>query len=151
LKATESVGYVRHALNLHPDIDIVATHEVFDQMASHGAALSHVLDSGMSDSVLADHASSAVEHAAAASVVFHVPALVTQNPKTGTRETRGFRLSVAEEEDSIATKRTHGRGDFTSATGIGGGAAGDRDLPRAWDQLSDILHLEAALRRPWPE
>lgn len=57
LKATESSGYVQHALGRYPDIQILATSE-----AAHHAYSGHVvLDSGMSDAALQDQLSHAVD------------------------------------------------------------------------------------------
>jgi hypothetical protein len=76
LKATESADYVRHALDAHPHIDVVATHEVFNRLADHHSDLAHLIDSGMANASLGDDAASAVAHADAAShLAFHVPVL----------------------------------------------------------------------------
>lgn len=57
LKATDSVGYVKEALERYPDFQILATREVND---------SHlVLDSGLSDQTLQEHVREAVEAAEA--------------------------------------------------------------------------------------
>lgn len=45
-KATDSVEYVRHALEQYPNIPITSTHEVYAHMAALGAA-QHVTDSGV--------------------------------------------------------------------------------------------------------
>lgn len=57
LKATESSGYVQHALERYPDIQILATSEA----ASHAYSGHVVLDSGMSDAALQDQLSHAVD------------------------------------------------------------------------------------------
>jgi len=76
LKATESVNYVRQALDAHPHIDLVATHEVFNRLSDHQSDLAHLVDSGITNAALSDHAASAVEHADAAShLAFHLPLL----------------------------------------------------------------------------
>lgn len=59
LKATESSGYIQHALERYPDIQILATTEVAD----HAYAGHVVLDSGMSDVALQDQLSHAVDSA----------------------------------------------------------------------------------------
>lgn len=46
-KATDSVEYVRHALEQYPNIPITSTHEVYAHLAALGAA-EHVTDSGVS-------------------------------------------------------------------------------------------------------
>ena len=48
LKATDSVDYVRHALERYPDIDVVTTDEVYSHLVMNGAA-DHVLHSGVSN------------------------------------------------------------------------------------------------------
>lgn len=55
LKATDSVGYVRDALERYPDFQILATHDV-----AHSGL---VLDSGLSNSDLAHHVGTAVDAA----------------------------------------------------------------------------------------
>ncbi len=76
LKATESADYVRQALDLHPHIDLVATHEVFNRLSDHQSDLAHLIDSGISNAALTDHTASAVEHADAGShLAFHLPLL----------------------------------------------------------------------------
>jgi hypothetical protein len=57
LKATESVGYVQHALYAYPHIDVVTTSEVYSHLAMLGAA-QHVADGGITDAAL----TSAVSH-----------------------------------------------------------------------------------------
>jgi len=49
LKATESVGYINQTLAEHPDVEIVATSEVANEMGSD-----MVIDSGISEAVLED-------------------------------------------------------------------------------------------------
>jgi hypothetical protein len=76
LKATESADYVRHALDAHPHIDVVATHEVFSRLSDHHSDLAHLIDSGITNASLSDHTAGAVEHADAAShLAFHLPLL----------------------------------------------------------------------------
>lgn len=53
LKATDSAGYIQEALHRYPDIEILATHEV-----AHSGL---VLDSGITESDLHDHVSSAID------------------------------------------------------------------------------------------
>ena len=59
LKATESMSYIADAIAHHPEIDIVATHEVFEQI-NDPDVLSYLIDSGISN----DH----LEHVATAAV-----------------------------------------------------------------------------------
>jgi hypothetical protein len=76
LKATESVDYVRQAMDAHPHIDVVTTHEVFDRLSDHQPGLAHLIDSGIGNAALSDNAATAVEHADAAShLAFHLPLL----------------------------------------------------------------------------
>lgn len=53
LKATDSAGYIKEALDRYPDIEILATHEV--------AHTGLVLDSGITEQDLHDHVSSAID------------------------------------------------------------------------------------------
>lgn len=50
-KATESVAYVKQALERYPDIDVTTTTEVHAQLVALGAA-DHVTDGGVSEAVL---------------------------------------------------------------------------------------------------
>jgi hypothetical protein len=59
LKATESMSYIKDAIADHPEIDVVATHEVFEQM-NDPEILSHLIDSGISNDHLEHTASTAV-------------------------------------------------------------------------------------------
>jgi len=63
LKATNSVSYIQDALAHHPEIDVVATHEVFQHLHDP-EILSHVIDSGISNAHLEDVASNAVHDVA---------------------------------------------------------------------------------------
>jgi hypothetical protein len=47
-KATDSIGYVREALERYPDIDVVTTDEVFSQLIMTGTA-EQIINSGISD------------------------------------------------------------------------------------------------------
>jgi hypothetical protein len=53
LKATDSAGYIKEALNRYPDIEILATHEI-----AHSGL---VLDSGITEDELRDQVSSAID------------------------------------------------------------------------------------------
>ncbi len=63
-KATDSVSYVQAALEKYPEIDVVTTEEVFDQLVLSSAASGSILDSAISnhdlESVLSDSYDSAV-------------------------------------------------------------------------------------------
>ena len=48
MKATDSVEYVRHALERYPDIDVVTTDEVYSQLVMNGVA-DHVAGSGITN------------------------------------------------------------------------------------------------------
>jgi hypothetical protein len=63
LKATESVSYIQDALARHPEIDVVATHEVF-QHIDNPEIVSHLIDSGISNLQLRSAASDAVHDVA---------------------------------------------------------------------------------------
>lgn len=60
MKATDSVEYVKHALERYPDIDVVTTDEVYSQLVMHGAA-EHVAGSGIADADLTQHVYDAVD------------------------------------------------------------------------------------------
>jgi hypothetical protein len=51
LKATDSVAYVKEALDRYPDIDVVSTHEVYGQLVMQGLS-DNVADSGISQDAL---------------------------------------------------------------------------------------------------
>jgi len=73
-KATECMQYVQHAFDAHPDIDVVTTHEVFQNLADHGANINHLIDSHQALSGITDHVADAADSAdAAAAFAFHVP------------------------------------------------------------------------------
>jgi len=63
LKATESMSYIADAIAHHPEIDVVATHEVFEQM-DDPEVLSHLVDSGISNGHLENVAADAVHDVA---------------------------------------------------------------------------------------
>ena len=60
MKATDSVEYVRHALERYPDIDVITTDEVYSQLVMNGAA-DHVAGSGITDADLTHHVTEAVD------------------------------------------------------------------------------------------
>lgn len=53
VKATDSVGYVRAAIEKYPDVDVVTTDEVYSRLVMNGAA-EGVLNSGITDVSLTD-------------------------------------------------------------------------------------------------
>jgi hypothetical protein len=63
LKATESMSYIADAIANHPEIDVVATHEVFEHM-DDPEILSHLVDSGISNAQLEDVAADSVHDVA---------------------------------------------------------------------------------------
>ncbi len=63
LKAADSISYVKGALALHPDIQVITTDEVYDKLVLHGAA-GGVSDSDFSNAALSDHVGHAADHAA---------------------------------------------------------------------------------------
>jgi hypothetical protein len=71
LKATESLSYIKEALASHPDIDVVATHEVFDRLAGSGIE-DHVTAAGFSDTQLTEHVQDQI-HAADMTPEFDLP------------------------------------------------------------------------------
>jgi len=73
LKATESLAYIKEALASYPDIDIVATHEVFEHLNESGLA-DHVTVTSFSDDDLTVHVRDQI-HAADMTPEFEVPLL----------------------------------------------------------------------------
>jgi hypothetical protein len=125
LKATESAAYVRQALDAHPNIDLVTTHEIFNRLSDHHADLAHLIDSGISNGALTDHAASAVEHADAAShLAFHLPLLAVsvavvmefQRYRTG-RQSMGQAVQQMGKRSLMALIATTVRWVVTGATG----------------------------------
>lgn len=77
LKATATLDYVREAIAAHPDISVVAPHELVQKIADHHDVLfGHVLDGHDSLAHLNSHVADAVGHAdAAGGVLHHFPVL----------------------------------------------------------------------------
>jgi hypothetical protein len=73
LKATESLSYIKEALAAHPDIDVVATREVFDHLNGSGLE-DHVTVADFSDGQLTEHVQDQI-HAADMTPQFHLPLL----------------------------------------------------------------------------
>jgi hypothetical protein len=63
LKATDSLSYIQDAIAHHPEIDVVATHEVFKHLHDP-EIVSHLIDSGISNVQLEDVAADAVHDVA---------------------------------------------------------------------------------------
>lgn len=59
LKATDSVEYVKHALERYPNIDVVTTDEVYSHLVLNGAA-DHVANSGITDAALTHHVTDSI-------------------------------------------------------------------------------------------
>ncbi len=78
LKATESASYIEHTLAGHPRIDVVTTHEIFQQAVAHSGELHrHLIDSGISLNDLNHHVAAGVcEGIQADPFGFHFPGLV---------------------------------------------------------------------------
>jgi len=73
LKATDSLSYVKAAYEAHPEIDVVATHEVFGHLDDSGLA-DHVTASSFVDAQLTEHVSSQI-HAVELTPEFGFPLL----------------------------------------------------------------------------
>jgi hypothetical protein len=71
LKATESLAYIKEALAAHPEIDVVATHEVFDQLDGSSVA-DHVTAADFSNGQLTEHVHEQIQ-AAELTPEFHLP------------------------------------------------------------------------------
>lgn len=63
LKATENLSYIKEAIAQHPEIDVVLTHEVFEQLHDP-ETLSHVIDSGILNLQFEEAASDSLNHVA---------------------------------------------------------------------------------------
>jgi len=63
LKATDSLSYIEEALARHPEIDVVATHEVFQHIGD-SEIMSHLIDSGIANAQLEDVAAHALHDVA---------------------------------------------------------------------------------------
>jgi hypothetical protein len=76
LKATESIGYIREALAAHPEIDVVATHEIFSRIDELDNAHlgGHVIDGDLLNDHLQEHVQSGID-AAELTPEFHIPLL----------------------------------------------------------------------------
>jgi hypothetical protein len=74
-KATESVGYVREALERYPGIDVTTTSEVYAQLSAIGAA-EGVRDSGISEATLEQIVSSAAGDGAGLDAADLLPSVV---------------------------------------------------------------------------
>ncbi|HVA63983.1 MAG TPA: hypothetical protein VNF74_09690 [Terriglobales bacterium] len=75
LKASHDLGYVRSALESHPNVDVVVPHDVYHQLAQHGELSAHLLDSNQTLHDLNGHVGAAVGHAAAVHAAPHIPVL----------------------------------------------------------------------------
>jgi hypothetical protein len=71
LKATESLDYVRAAIEAHPDIDVVVPHELYERLADHPEMLGHVVDGHETLHHINGHVADAVGHAEAAGAIGH--------------------------------------------------------------------------------
>lgn len=74
-KATESVGYVRDALETYPGIDVTTTSEVYAQLAAIGAA-EGVRDSGISEAALEEIVHASVDGGASLDLADLLPSAV---------------------------------------------------------------------------
>ena len=65
LKATESIGYIKEALEAHPDIDVVTTHETFGRIDDLGKSElhQHVVDGQFLNEHLEEHVRDGVDGA----------------------------------------------------------------------------------------
>jgi hypothetical protein len=67
------LAYVRHAIDLHPNIDVVIPHDIFQHVANHPELLGHVIDGGHSLVGLNTTIFDATQGAEAADIHFHFP------------------------------------------------------------------------------
>lgn len=76
LKATQSAGYLREALDRYPDVDVVVTHEMFAKLGSDDVISRSLIDGHTTLAQLNDQAISGVDHASDAAdhlYGFHAP------------------------------------------------------------------------------
>jgi len=81
LKATDNLSYIKHALELHPNIDVVVPHDSFAHFSGLHDFANHIIDAhGDTLTHLTDTTTSAVDHAASAvdlldHPAFHLPGI----------------------------------------------------------------------------
>ncbi len=75
LKATESVDYVRQAIAVHPDIDVVVPHELYERIATHSDLVAHIIDSHEQIAGMNERLAEATSHAEAAGIHFQLPVI----------------------------------------------------------------------------
>lgn len=74
MKATDSLNYVKHALDANPQIDVVVPHDVYTQIDDHGDLAGHVIDSPQTLQDLDHTVAIGVDHAnSIADVGLHIP------------------------------------------------------------------------------
>ena len=113
-KATDSVEYVRHALERYPDIDVTTTHDVYAHLAALGMA-QHVTDSGVPLGVL----NADVAHAVAnASTQFHGISFVPSSLSLAI-----IGLSVLMDKHATWAMAGHQFGERGAKAGVAVGAA----------------------------
>jgi hypothetical protein len=74
LKATESLSYVRTAIEAHPEIDVVVPHELYSKVVD-ADLLTHLSDGHESLHHLNGHVSDAIGHAESAGAAEHFPVI----------------------------------------------------------------------------
>jgi hypothetical protein len=97
LKATESLSYIKEALAAYPEIDVVATHEVFDRLDGSGV-VDHVTAADFSNGQLTEHVQDQLQ-VAELTPEFHFPLIA-------------FGIIA------FQTYRSHKRGEITAMQGI---------------------------------
>jgi hypothetical protein len=100
LKATESLAYIKEALAAHPEIDVVATHEIFDHLDGSGIA-DHVTAAEFSNGPLTEHVHDQIQ-AAELTPEFHFPLIA-------------FGIIA------LQTYRSHKRGEITAIQAVKSG------------------------------
>ena len=83
LKATESLNYIKEAYSAHPEIDIVATREVFEHLDGSGLE-DHVAVSDFSNGNLTEHVQGQIE-AADITPEFGLPLVASELSRCGAR------------------------------------------------------------------
>ena len=154
LKATDSVGYIHHALETYPDTTILATHEV----ATHLPHNSMVLDSGISEHEIGQTINASLDNAGEGFLGHFWDAFHPIVPLVLIAGTQGYRVAIGRQSVANAAEVAKARAARALASaGVGGLVkvlgAGWFSIPAAiftgWivDRSQNIDDLAAATRR----
>lgn len=140
LKATESIGYIKHALDRYPDIKIITTSE-----AAHALDSPHlVIDSGISDRAIEKTVGHAISHAAPDFLDAVVDSFSPLYPLAFIVATEGFKVAVGTSSVEESLVRATDR----SKRSLTGGAAGAVFYAMGFGWMSVIPAVLAAKAGP---